>query len=622
MISFTIKATTEQGSATATFDDLSSATQTVDGFRFAVGGGQPCPVTVTPPASQRLVRISYLLSTHLRNFHQVIVPDTGRGYPGQMQLVDFWARNYQSRINNIRMPLFILTGQDMYSGLAFGVIGENYESDFIVREPAKERALVAWMKRLTLEIARGTADYPIPDFVPRGSDGAITESIYVRELPAGTSEPWIATLRDFSTQLAAALGKQPITTDDSLRPYWCSWTDWHSDNVTDKVIMDNVVEGVKLGIANYIIDDGWFGPGLDSDFAINLNIGDWREDPAKIPDMPSLVTRMRQAGGKPIIWCAPHAVAPHSQAFAQRRPYLLQVKPGVDFLTYNKFHCLCFQSPDARNQMAELCADLVRRYDVDGAKYDLYNCVPSEPCCSMSHSHDTTSAIEGLRRTMEAIASATRALKSDFLIELKQNYATPYLYEHGTVVRAGDTPYNPEGNYLRTAYINAYTPYSLNDYQTITNADSPADAAVMIVKMIAVGPPTYSIDLPALSDEHKRIIAFYHEWYARNLPVLRNWRIPLDADLGTWRADGDGMASIYFLLNGHNRLALDRLAPCQIVNGTFCGELILTLPEPASIKVVFTGPSRPRPLASELQGVDLARIAVMPGDILGILPLR
>ena len=98
-------------------------------------------------------------------------------------------------------------------------------------------------------------------------------------------------------------------------------------------------------------------------------------------------------------------------------------------------------------------------------------------------------------KTMELICKKVRQAKPDYIVELKQNYGGSKLATYGTMMRAGDTPYCPEGNFLRTAYIQSYTPYAANDYQTITNYDTMESAAKIIIKMLAVGIPTYSMNL-------------------------------------------------------------------------------------------------------------------------------
>lgn len=91
----------------------------------------------------------------------------------------------------------------------------------------------------------------------------------------------------------------------------------------------------------------------------------------------------------------------------------------------------------------------------------------------------------------------TRKKKPDYMIELKQNYGGVNLAAFGTMMRAEDTPYSPEGNFLRMEFIQSYTPYASNDYQTITNFDTINESADMIMKMMAVGVPTYSMDMGA-----------------------------------------------------------------------------------------------------------------------------
>jgi len=585
------------------FDRFADASRTADsGIRIALGGDLPYRVTVTPPPDDRVLRIAYRLSVPLRNFREVIVPDTGRHYSTTTQLVGFWGSRQESRIDNVRMPLYIFTGLDQRPDLAFGVIGPNVETDFVVREPFHVRALISWKKRLTLEIVRGTPDYPLPDTViGRRTDGSVVEHIYFLE-GAGERHPtWIHTLREFSSELTRLAGRPPRTTTDSLFPYWCSWTDWFSGDVTEEVIEDNVAAGVKLGIRNYIIDDGWYGPGFDTGWDTKLSVGDWSVDIGKIPDLRELVRRIHAAGGKVLIWCAPHAVAPAARCFPARKRLLIADRTGELVLTSNQFHSLCFMCPEAREAMADLCAGFARNYGVDGAKYDLFNSVPGEPCRSAEHTHDTTSMIEGLSRTLERIDEKTRAIHPEYITELKQNYATPLLHHLGTVVRAGDTPYNPEGNFLRTAYIAAYTPYSLNDYQTIARTDSPESAAIMVITMMAVGIPSYSMDLTTLAPEHERLLRFYHEWYAANLGVLRRNRTPLDPRLEAWVASGEEK-DIYFLTGRCDRLALLRSRRCDIVNGTSGDRIVLDLPEGAESSARIRSPFLAEPLVVPLPG--------------------
>jgi hypothetical protein len=541
--------------------------ETVAGVTLDFGAAHPAPVKVTPPPGQTVKSIAYNLRSDIRNYHNVIIPDSGRWFINMTQMVSFWKYSNESAVNDVKMPIYIFTGQDMNMSMAFGVVGENYETAFRTLEPTINRALIVYMRRLSMQIKRGTDLYPIPASVARkNADGSITEYLYFRTAAEAPNQSWMLTLRDFAGWQKKLHGIADVTAQGALHPLWCSWTDWFSDDVTDEVILRSVRAGVKLGIRNYIIDDGWFGPGLDNDYDVQLNIGDWEADPAKIKDMARLVTDVKAAGGVPMIWCAPHAVAPGARCFPQRKKLLIVDDKGQLVMTPNKFHSLCFMCREAREVMADICASFITRWDFEGAKYDLYNCVPNVRCRNTEHDHDVTSMIEGLEATLELIDRKCRALKKDYIVELKQNYGTPFLARYGSMTRAGDTPYNPEGNFLRTLYVQAYSPYSINDYQTITNEDTSPEAACVVIKMIAAGIPTYSIDFDRLNDDNKKVIAHYNHWYVENLSAFHGYRIPLDGGNNVFKLPAAGR-DLLFLVNSGGQVPLERST--TILNGTF-----------------------------------------------------
>ncbi|MBD3419691.1 MAG: hypothetical protein GF398_06195 [Chitinivibrionales bacterium] len=557
---------------------------TQNGISVLVGREHPYPVTVKPASiGDPVASIEFNLFTDIKNYHKVFVPCSGRNYINFLQLVSFWQLQLHSAINDFKLPIYIFTGQDRYMSLAYGVIGKPYETFFRPIEPVHKRALMVSMRRLALQVKRGTPDYPIPKTISQASpDGAITEHVYFRTEKERPQQPWISTIRDFSTHMKKVFSLPDVSTPAAMNPLWCSWTDWFSDTVTDEVIVENVKEGVKLGIKNFIIDDGWFGPGLDNDYDVSLNLGDWRPDPAKIKDMNALVKTIKSEGAHPMIWCAPHAVADGAKCFRERTPYLIADKSGVPAKTHNGFHVLCFMSPQARDIMAGLCADFIKEWDFDGAKYDLFNCVPPVRCENPNHTHDVESMMEGLSLTLEAIDKCSREVKKDYIVELKQNYGTPFLAQWGSMMRAGDTPYNTEGNFLRTLYNNSYTPYSINDYQTITNNDTPEEAAVIVLKMMAAGIPTYSIDFKRLNEENKAVIRHLNAWYVDHLCWFANYRIPLDPENNVLRIELQDR-DLMFLINEGGRMKLTRKTTVALA--TFMREVLVETAADAEVEI-------------------------------------
>jgi hypothetical protein len=602
------------------FDGLSptgARTAERDGVRLTIGAATPAPVTVTPmDPGDPIARVEYSLYTPIRNYHRVIVPDSGRWFVFSLQPVSFWRFDVTSCINDVKTPLYLFTGQDMNTALAFGIVGLNYETRFRILEPYHNRALNSFMRRLSFQITRGTEDYPIPD-AARAADGSVTEHLYVRTGADAPGRPWVWTLRDFYSNHKRLYGIPDIGHEAAMAPLWCSWTDWMSNDVTEAVVLRSVHEGVKLGIRNYIIDDGWFGPGLDNDWSVDLNIGDWEPEASRFPDMGRLVRDIRAAGAVPMIWCAPHAVARGARCFEARRRLLIVGKDGKPVVTTNGFHSLCFMNPEARRVMADIAASFIERWDMDGAKYDLFNCVPNERCVNPDHAHDVSSMVQGLELTLQEMAERCRALKPDYIIELKQNYGTPFLARYGSMTRAGDTPFSLDANFLRTLHVQAYSPFSINDYQTITDADSPEDAACVVIKMMSVGIPTYSMDFDRVTEANKRVMARYNGWYNANVRHFMKHREPLDGDANLFRLDA-GDRDFVFLVNNGGPVTLRRAT--TILNGTHRRDLFLRGDALRQVTATSWDCLGREVATRRLDLSGWAHLAVLPGGMVDLAP--
>ncbi len=543
-------------------------------------------VTVRPDTPEnRILEITHRITIGLRNFDKVIVPDSGRYISQKFQLVDFWGFDKKSLINNVCIPLYIFTGQDHAANLAFGMIGQLYETRFRCLQPYIGRALSAFTRKLTLEISRGYDECPIPvEISLQNEDGAIKEYLYYRDFNEGSRSSWISILREFVQHERECLQLASSSNMLALEPYWCSWTDWHSDDVNEEVILKQVEAGVSVGIKNFIVDDGWFGPGLDSDFQTDLNIGDWEPDPVKIGDIRRLTARIRRLGGRSLIWCAPHAVGTVAKCREERYRYLCKDQKNEPIMTYNRFNVLCVRNPEARDIMADICVKLAMEYETEGAKYDLFNCIPDMQCAACDHTHDTDSMLVGLQRLLEHIWSRLMKARPEYIVELKQNYGGAILARYGSIMRAGDTPYSAEGNFIRTAYIQAYSPYSLNDYQTLTNFDKVESAAMIVIKMLSVGIPAYSMDIVSLDGRHRSMLKFYNTWYKDNISAFAEFRQPEDRDMSHWTACKDDH-EIHFILNGCNEVSIGEESRISILNGSYHEVLTLRCSRPGVFMV-------------------------------------
>jgi hypothetical protein len=221
--------------------------------------------------------------------------------------------------------------------------------------------------------------------------------------------------------------------------------------------------------------------------------------------------------------------------------------------------------------------------------------------------------VVALQKTMELIWEKVREENPNYIVELKQNYGGSRLATYGTMMRAGDTPYCPEGNFLRTAYIQSYTPYAANDYQTINNYDTTESAAKVIIKMLAVGIPTYSMDLVILSEEKKQLIRFLNNWYIENIVEKENFkRTAMDGLLDVWYIKGE-MEHLYFAVNSAKEIVVEQ-GDFQLLNGSMYPEILLRAKGSKKYQVQFFGHTGK--LIKEMNGISLEEVLRVPESVM------
>lgn len=522
-------------------------------------------------ASQRtcISSLAFDFTFPLQNFSAVIGPDTGRWYFRYLSVIDFWKnmRSTQSYIGEIREPLFVFQDNDGYVNYAFGVLAPSVEMQFDVLEPTSNRALNVHTRCVHISISLGTVDYPL-----NSSHFNCSLFIYDRS-QAQTESTWLDIHRSYTDQLRQLVSPNMHRCLDAFAPIWCSWVDWASKDLSTDMLIKNIDDGISVGISNFILDDGWYGNGLDSEYSEEMDIGDWIPDANKIPNIHYLVEYAHKRGSRLLIWCAPHAVGRASRAFDTYRNLLISDKNENPIINPPQYYSYCFCNAQARERMVEICMNLALM-GFDGLKLDLFNWIPIDKCESKKHTHDIMSPMQGLQAVLREVRSRTNSIKNNFLIELKQDYATGPNTQYGDLIRAGDSPFDAKTNFSRMIHIQGYTPKALNDYQSFTSADSPQDVACMIIMMMSVGVPSYGCDFSKLSDSQLSVIKYYNNWYSRHKIQLSNYRVPTSPFNSVMKARGD--RTIYFVVSPHPVITIKE-KKCAILNGTFTDSISLKL---------------------------------------------
>ena len=536
-----------------------------DGYRLNARGRERVELSVRR-ADGREMDVDYLevrFTVPLLNFSKVILPDCGREYLLKDKALFLRSQVSQVSARNDGHPFVVLVGQTGQVVYSYGLVSFLRESTCRCVDPqlSARMAMRGGHDVLTLSFRLPSEGWRY------GKVRRIRETVYRKR---GEST-WFHALRRYTNLCKRFHKVRHPTTRRALDPTWCTWTAWCSDRLCDQTVLENARIARDLGIRSVILDDGWFGPGLDTDDR-PLNIGDYYPDPTKLPDLKGLVRRLHELGSDVLLWYAPTCISPDSSTFEGLADHVMEWQ-SAKVLAPNGFYNLCPCNPEVRAHVRREIVRMLKDYDVDGFKVDLYNTLPATPC-DADHDHDHGSVIEGMHQLMREIWRALRRVRPEGLMELKQNYGNVLAAQYGTMVRAGDTAYDADTNLLRCAYIQAYAPVTHNDYLACSVHDRPGDVATMMIKQITGGVPTFSLDLTKQPAENLAVIKAWLDFYRSHLRLLSGRRAPLNPRLDVWQM-GSRRTCIVSALFAACEIPLPDCERIIILNATGRSELYL-----------------------------------------------
>lgn len=127
-----------------------------------------------------------------------------------------------------------------------------------------------------------------------------------------------------------------------LGPGWCSWYTYWGE-VTEADIVENLeaMDRLDLDVRIVQVDDGH-----------QAEIGDWLEPSGRIPSMPALAARIRQAGREAGIWTAPFLVGARSRLARDHPDWLVRGAIAAPHHWGQPIHVLDVSHPDAAEHLA------------------------------------------------------------------------------------------------------------------------------------------------------------------------------------------------------------------------------------------------------------------------------
>lgn len=494
----------------------------------------------------------------LRNYSYSVVPDCGRHYVNTSKGLDIRSGAFGVHAANAGHPFFALSDEAGKFWFAFGILNAAGEVRCrrVLPRISSRKAMVGGDDLLALSFEWDTSDWQVDFFA------------------TGREKTWFHALRRYTTGIREAEQLQYPQQDEVWEPAWCNWTAFSSDDMTGPRLVENARIAYDLGIRAVTIDDGWFGPGLDSE--MELNFGDYRPDPKKFSDLPATVREIQQIGHRVLLWHAPLCVARTSPVWPKLQRWAMHVD-GQEFTSVNGLQQLCPACPEVRAYVQSETERMLRDYGVDGLKVDLYNCLPTRRCDSKHHAHDVADPVMAVDATMEAQWAAARRVKPDVIFELKQDYGNARLCRHGSMVRAGDTAYDVNTNLRRCFYVQAYAQAVLNDYFVSDAFISPHALRLAMIRMLTAGVPAFGNDMTRLTAAQRKVIREWLDFYRQELPMFREKREPQDNSLGVWQGGNRQRAWVSAWADARE-IKLPAAKTVFVMNATAHDELYVRLP--------------------------------------------
>jgi len=277
---------------------------------------------------------------------------------------------------------------------------------------------------------------------------------------------------------------------------------WYSDHqhVSAASVERHARAGASYGCSAVIVDDGWQTDDTARGYA---HCGDWEPTSRTFPDMAGHVRRVHDLGLDYVLWIAPPLIGEHSKAWDRMKDRTLGYVDGLSASVLDPRY------PEVRDHIVESCVRPVRDWGVDGLKLDfLDSWASSSP--PPAPDGDCSSVDEGVELILHAITAELRRLRPDLLIEFRQDYVNPRLWQFGTFLRAGDCAMDSVENRVRTvdSRLLAGDRAVHSDMLMWPPSAAPETVAQQFIGAM-FSTPQVSVELDAMPVEQERVVRFW-----------------------------------------------------------------------------------------------------------------
>ena len=310
------------------------------------------------------------------------------------------------------------------------------------------------------------------------------------------------------------------TPPSAWEPVWCTWYGI-KNNITADYILEMAPHLTEMGFRTIIVDAGWW---IDGHF--DEQTGHFRADEDKFPDLRGMVETLQAQGLRVMLWCNPLFHVQHILEQPLIKEHLIEREES----TPGPF--LCPRCRPVREYVGRMVGHLMRTYGIDGLKIDFIDAHGDKFSrgCTAGHAHDFPTYGEGMQALLQTIHDAVKAVRSDALLEFRNNYATPTTRRFATNHRAQDAPLDFDHIRRMCTRLRSFMIYPEAGMEGNVSVhtdpawwqpeESAENVGRFMSSLVTSGVPMLSTDLRSLQGEHRRIVKAWLAFFLQHQELL------------------------------------------------------------------------------------------------------
>ena len=315
----------------------------------------------------------------------------------------------------------------------------------------------------------------------------------------------------------------PAAAEDAL---YSSWYNFHQAPDGERLLRDLEI-AAELGFRTVILDDGWQFAGPSS--GSYSQCGEWQVSPDKFADFKTFTNGVHHLGMKLLVWFSVPFVGIDSPVYSRfEGKYLYTDHGGM------KAGVVDPRYPEVRTYLKNTYKRFLRDYDIDGFKLDFIDSFrPGDTTAEPNDSMDCPTVEEAVQRLLTEIEEELASIKPDLLFEYRQNYIGPAINRFGNMLRVADCAYDALTNRIGIVDLRLMGyPVAVHSDMLFWSKDEPVSLCAKQLLNILFGVPQISVILENSTDEQKKLLKHYLDYWTENRETLLHGAFrPLNPEL-------------------------------------------------------------------------------------------